>query len=150
MGVELKNTLARVSTHSTQHFSAGGPNCEQRATIPPTLMQTSGSAVENGCPPITITGEDNKESEWMKRCHLVTNMKKEPRSSRGSLCLRLLLVVEPADVRAAINTSSSHKRHIWFDRCSFTTPPAQLHHVFAGLCWGRISFLFSWRIFWSL
>lgn len=60
MGVEPKNTL----THSTQHFSAGGPNCEQRATIPPTLMQTSGSAVENGAPAFTITGEDdNKESE---------------------------------------------------------------------------------------
>lgn len=60
---------------------------------------------------------------WMRRCHLVTNVKKEPRSSWGSLCFRLLLVVESADVCAAINTSSRHKCHIWFDRCSFTTPP---------------------------
>lgn len=63
MGLELKNTLAQAFTRSTQRFSAGGPDCEQRASITPTLLPTSGSAVENGKTPSTITGEeDNKES----------------------------------------------------------------------------------------
>lgn len=60
-GVELKNTLARVFTHSAQHSSAGGPNCEPGATITPTLAQTSGSAEGNGT--TTTGGEDHKVSE---------------------------------------------------------------------------------------